>query len=241
MCPGSAGAHFAKLFMSNKILKLTDVNKSFKNSDGTELRVLDSISLEVTRGSLIAITGASGSGKSTLLHLIGGLDSVDTGDILFNDESIADYSDKKRSAYRNSHLGFVYQFHYLMPELTVLENVAFPYLIKKYNRKEAADRAMVFLERVGLGNRGNDFPQVLSGGERQRIAIARSLVNEPALLLADEPTGNLDQETGAEVFGLFRELVAENGLTAIVVTHDPSMAGRTDRIYSITNGKLQIV
>ncbi len=240
MCPFCRGT-YSKLFMGNNILELHNVSKSFQNSDKSELKVLDSVSLNVEAGSLVAVTGASGSGKSTLLHLIGGLDAPDSGDILFHNESISDFSDKKRAEYRNQHLGFIYQFHYLMPELTVLENVAFPFLIKEYKRKEAAEKAMVFLERVGLGNRGKDFPQVLSGGERQRVAIARSLVNNPGLLLADEPTGNLDQETGKGVFDLFRELVVENGLTAVVVTHDQTLAGRTDKIYGLLNGRLQTV
>jgi lipoprotein-releasing system ATP-binding protein len=194
--------------------------------------------LKVEKKIILAITGVSGSGKSTLLHLIGGLDKPDRGDILFKGRSILDDDDQTKALYRNQKIGFVYQFHYLMPELNVIENVAFPYLMNNFDREAASDRASELLGAVGLKDKREIMPYQLSGGERQRVAIARSLINSPELLLADEPTGNLDWKTGEKVFQLFRELIAEKELTAIIVTHNEQLAGLVDRRLQLQAGNL---
>jgi len=187
------------------ILFARKITKSFAQPDNSILMVLQHLSLEVNKGTIVAITGASGSGKSTLLHLVGNLDSPDQGEVLFNGENIFEFNEQRKSAYRNQQVGFLYQFHYLMPELNVLENVAFPFLIKKFNKTEAFARAEVLLTEIGLKDKCLNMSYQLSGGERQRVAIARSLVNSPELLLADEPTGNLDWKTGERVFDLFKK------------------------------------
>lgn len=220
------------------VIEAKQITKSFILPDKSRLTVLKDLSLKVEKGIILAITGVSGSGKSTLLHLIGGLDRPDRGDILFKGRSILDDDDQTKALYRNQKIGFVYQFHYLMPELNVIENVAFPYLMNNFDRKTASDRASELLEAVGLKDKREIMPYQLSGGERQRVAIARSLINSPELLLADEPTGNLDWKTGEKVFQLFRELIAEKELTAIIVTHNEQLAGLVDRRLHLQAGNL---
>jgi len=220
------------------ILEVDNVSKSFLLPDKSRLSVLQGVSLEVATGSIIAVTGASGSGKSTLLHLIGGMDIPDSGDIRFQQSSILSFTNGQRAEYRNRKVGFVFQFHYLMPELNVIENTAFPYLMKNFDKHEAYGLAEKLLTDVGLGEKKNVMPFQLSGGERQRVAIARSLVNNPNVLLADEPTGNLDWKTGEKVFLLFRELIADRGLTAIIVTHNEKLAASVDRHYHLEAGRL---
>jgi len=210
------------------IIKIKDVGKSFIQPDGTKLQVLSGINFSIERGKIFSITGVSGSGKSTLLHLMGSFEKPDSGNIFFSGEDINKFNKKRLTEYRNSEIGFIYQFHYLMPELTILENVSFPMLIKDFNRKKAEERAKILLEKVGLRERVLNMPSDLSGGERQRAAIARSLINRPELLLADEPTGNLDRRTGNRVFELFLELIKEYNLTAIIATHNESLAERSD-------------
>ncbi len=224
--------------MPSTILSARNIAKSFIQPDKTSLEVLQDLSLDVEESSIIAVTGASGSGKSTLLHLLGALDVPDRGDIFFAGESILGFKEKRKSGYRNQTIGFVFQFHYLMPELNVLENVSFPALMKNFAKEETYRRAALLLEAVGLGDRLQNMPFQLSGGERQRVAIARSLINSPKLLLADEPTGNLDWKTGEKVYGVFNELIRERRLTAVIVTHNEQLAKRADREYHLQAGNL---
>lgn len=215
--------------MKNLLLSVENLNKSFMQPDKKRLPVLSGLSFQLGRGNILAVTGVSGSGKSTLLHLIGSFDQPDSGDIIFENDNINDFSKDELIRYRNKEIGFLYQFHYLMPELTILENVSFPYLISRFDRKKANERACELLSRVGLESKKENMPSELSGGEKQRAAIARSLINSPKLLLADEPTGNLDRKTGEKVFKLFSELIRDEGLTAIVVTHNEALADLADK------------
>lgn len=224
--------------MAEIILSATNISKSFIQPDKTRLVVLQDLFLEVEKGSTIAVTGASGSGKSTLLHLLGALDEPDQGDVLFAGKSILGFKGKKRSEYRNQTIGFVFQFHYLMPELNVIENISFPSLMKSFNKQETYKKAEKLLEDVGLRDKIHNMPFHLSGGERQRVAIARSLINSPRLLLADEPTGNLDWKTGERVFAVFKDLIRERKLTAVIVTHNEQLADLVDKKYHLHAGKL---
>lgn len=225
--------------MSENMFDVRNVVKSFFQPDKSRLVVLNGLSLEVPVRSLTAVTGASGSGKSTLLHLLGGLDKPDAGEIWMQGRDILSFTRKELSRYRNRQVGFIYQFHYLMPELNVRENVAFPYLMKEFNKEEAFARAEKLLADVGLQEKLDNMPYQLSGGERQRAAIARGLVNAPDILLADEPTGNLDWKTGERVFGLFRELLVEKGLTAVIVTHNEELARLADQRYHLHAGQVE--
>lgn len=215
------------------LLKIKNLSKSFLQPGGRKQEVLSHLNFTVDPGTILAVTGVSGSGKSTLLHLIGSFDKPDSGEILFNGENIHGFSNRRLTEYRNREIGFLYQFHYLMPELTILENVTFPFLIDRFDREAAARRGSGLLERVGLDLKTQNMPHELSGGEKQRAAIARSLINSPSLLLADEPTGNLDRKTGEKVFGLFSELIRNEGLTAIVVTHNESLASSADSVLHL--------
>jgi lipoprotein-releasing system ATP-binding protein len=225
--------------MTDFILAALDIEKSFIQPDRNRLVILQGLNLQVEQGSVVSITGASGSGKSTLLHLLGSLDTPDRGQVLFNGGDIGAFSRKRLSAYRNRDIGFVFQFHYLMPELTVRENVASPILIQRFQRQAAFDAAAAQLAEVGLKDKLEAMPYQLSGGEKQRAAIARSLVNAPRLLLADEPTGSLDWKTGESVFAVFKRLIAERGLSAVIATHNPQLAALTDKRYLLHGGKLE--
>jgi lipoprotein-releasing system ATP-binding protein len=225
--------------MEENILDIERINKGFVLPDKNRLVILQDLSLQVGRGRIVAITGVSGSGKSTFLHLVGALDKPDSGRILFAGEDILRLNEKKLNLYRNRTIGFVFQFHYLMPELTVLENVAAPFLVRKFDRVEAYKKSALMLTEVGLLEKRECMPHQLSGGEKQRVAIARSLINSPELLLADEPTGSLDWKTGEMVFGLFKQLIRDRGLTAIIVTHNPQIAALTDWAYLLHNGNLE--
>jgi lipoprotein-releasing system ATP-binding protein len=220
------------------LLNIIKIKKSFLQPDKTKLTVLQDLDLQIKPGEIIAVSGASGSGKSTLLHLIGALDQPDSGEIYYHQHSIKNFSKKEIAEYRNQQVGFVFQFHYLMPELTVLENVAFPYLINRYDREFAFKQAEMLLSAVALENKKQHMPFQLSGGERQRVAIARSLINSPKILLADEPTGNLDWATGEHVFLMLKDLIKTRELTAIIVTHNEKLAALCDHHYQLQTGKL---
>lgn len=223
--------------MSDLLLETKNLSKHF--SEG-ELRVdvLKGIDFSINKNESVAIIGASGSGKSTLLHLLGGLDIPDEGEIVINGEDISKLNDEQRGEMRNKHLGFIYQFHHLLPEFSALENVAMPLLIRRSNEKEAFDKANTLLEKVGLAKRVQHRPGELSGGERQRAAIARALVTEPACILADEPTGNLDEKTAAQVFELILELNQSLGTSLIMVTHNLELSKRVDRVVELKEGLL---
>jgi lipoprotein-releasing system ATP-binding protein len=224
--------------MSWIILSARNISKSFLQPDKTRFVVLNRLSLDVSRGIIVAVTGASGSGKSTLLHLMGALDKPDDGDIFIEGKSILRFSRKEHTIYRNQRIGFVFQFHYLMPELNVRENVAFPFLMKKFNKNEAYEKAEKILADVGLKEKTDYMPFQLSGGERQRAAIARGLINSPDILLADEPTGNLDWQTGKKVFNVLRKLLKERHLTAVIATHNEALAQLADKRYHLHAGKV---
>ncbi len=223
--------------MTQPILEARNVHKSFKQGPVT-LEVLQGINIAVARGERIAIVGASGSGKTTLLQILGGLDRPTSGHVLVDGKDIHEQSEQERGALRNRALGFVYQFHHLLPEFSALENVAMPLLVRRMRVADARVRAQRLLERVGLGQRLDHRPDQLSGGERQRAAVARALVTEPKIVLADEPTGNLDGTNAEAVFALMLELNRELKTSLIVVTHDMRLASRMERIFAIEGGVL---
>jgi lipoprotein-releasing system ATP-binding protein len=226
--------------MPPPLLAATSIHKSYPWGTG-RLAVLRDLELEVGAGELVAISGASGSGKSTLLHLLGALDLPDAGAIAFHGRPLSGLADRELAAYRNRHVGFVFQFFHLLPEFSALENTFLPAMIGGASQAAASERARALLERVGLGERLEARPTLLSGGERQRVALARALVTSPDLLLADEPTGNLDAHTGSEIFSLLRELVRERGLSAVLATHNPELAAGCDRRLHLADGHLTLV
>jgi lipoprotein-releasing system ATP-binding protein len=220
------------------VLSCKNLSRSFSDA-GQALEVLGNVSLEVKAGERLAIIGRSGAGKTTLLQLLGGLDLPDEGTVEVAGKDLAKLSNKERGVLRNEALGFVYQFHHLLPEFTALENVAMPLLMRRDPVSESIARATEVLGRVGLHDRLTHRPGELSGGERQRAAVARALVTQPAVILADEPTGNLDEQTGETVFELMLELNREAGASLIVVTHDLDLAARMDRIVELDQGQLK--
>ena len=224
--------------MNNKLLHLENVGRHFDNGS-EKLVILQGINLEIPKGQTVAIVGPSGSGKSTLLYLMGLLDRPSTGTIHFNGVDVSHVNDRQRSKLRNADFGFIYQYHHLLPEFTALENVLMPALIGNQISDVAKKRASDLLEKVGLSHRHDHYPAELSGGEQQRVAVARALLNQPKLLLADEPTGNLDALSAEKVFNLFTDLVKQSQAAVIVVTHNLQLAQKCDKIYKIENGQLQ--
>ena len=219
--------------MTETLIKIENLHKSFGKNE-----VLKGINLEIKRGEVVVIIGPSGSGKSTLLHSLGGLDQPSAGEVWIADQSLQKLSANQLADLRNRYLGFVYQFHHLMADFTALENVMMPMLIGRQNKSEAADRAEKMLQAVGLSHRITHRPSALSGGERQRVAIARALVNNPSLVLADEPTGNLDQKTTESIFDLIKQLNHEQNIAFLLVTHDLNLAQKLSRRFVMRDGIL---
>jgi lipoprotein-releasing system ATP-binding protein len=218
-------------------ITVSALNKSYPVA-GNRLHVLRDLDLGVERGEMVAIMGASGVGKSTLLHVLGGLDTIDSGEVRVGEHDIARMDDQARVAFRNRHIGFVFQFHHLLPEFSALENAMLPMRIARLTAGEARTRAGALLTRVGLGDRLDHRPGMLSGGEQQRVAVSRALVMQPTLLLADEPTGDLDEATADALHLLLRDMHGEFGLTAIIATHNPRLAAQCDRCLRLEGGRL---
>lgn len=223
--------------MNDIVISCRNLVKQFSQGD-LAVPVLKGVNLDLRKGEMLAIVGASGSGKSTLLHVLGGLDVPTSGDIRILGQNIAQIGEEQRCRLRNGSLGFIYQFHHLLPEFSALENVAMPLLIRRLPSREAYDRAADMLKLVGLSHRLTHTPGELSGGERQRAAVARALVTQPACILADEPTGNLDRQTAEHVFDLMLELNHKINASLIIVTHDARLANRAQRIQQLIDGVL---
>jgi len=224
--------------MNNKILIAEKVSKSFTNLKGEKITVLRDVSFSLEKNTLSTIVGASGAGKSTLLHILSGLDNLDSGSVVIDDADLFSLNDEDISKFRNEKIGFVFQFHHLLPEFTALENVALPLLIKGISLKEALSKAETLLSKVEIENRRDHKPAELSGGEQQRIAVARALINKPLLIFADEPTGNLDSKNSELLKNLFIELNRELKQTFLIVTHNKEFAQIGDNILEMKDGKL---
>jgi len=218
-------------------VSISGLNKYY-NATGKRLHVLRDLDLQVEHGEMVAIMGASGVGKSTLLHVLGGLDTIDSGQVRVGDHEISAMTDQARVAFRNHHIGFVFQFHHLLPEFSAIENAMMPLRIARVPADDARPKAAALLTRVGLADRLDHRPGTLSGGEQQRVAVSRALVMQPALLLADEPTGDLDEATADSLHELLRSMHKEFGLTAIIATHNPRLAAQCDRTLRLEGGQL---
>lgn len=216
------------------MIQANGIYKSFGNVD-----VIKGIDLHINKGEIVAIVGASGAGKSTLLQILGTLDKPDKGKVIIDNQDITSLNQKNLVSFRNKKIGFVFQFHHLLPEFTALENICIPAFIAGVPKKEAADKAMALLEYLRLTERASHKPSMLSGGEQQRVAIARALINNPAIILADEPSGNLDSQNAKELHELFFSLREKTGQTFVIVTHNPSLANMADRALTIVDGKIE--
>ena len=225
--------------MSEPVLTLHEIIKVYNQSLPNAVNVLRGVNLSVDKGEIVALVAPSGAGKSTLLHIAGLLDNADDGVVTLAGQNMTNESDRRRTAARRSDVGFIYQFHHLLPEFTALENIVLPQLSAGVSRLNAEKYAYDLLVRVGMGRRADHRPAALSGGEQQRVAFCRALANGPSLLLADEPTGNLDPETSDQVFDILLELVRGTGLAALIATHNLSLAARMDRTLTLKNGQLQ--
>jgi lipoprotein-releasing system ATP-binding protein len=219
------------------LVEVAGLDKAYAGA-AARIEVLRGLALEVAEGEMVAIVGASGVGKSTLLHVLGGLDRADAGTVAVAGTVLGTLDDARLVAFRNRHVGFVFQFHHLLPEFTALENVEMPLRIARRPGDETRARAAALLERVGLAGRAGHHPGMLSGGEQQRVAVARALVGAPGLLLADEPTGDLDERTADGLHALLREMHAEHGLTSVIATHNPRLAAACDRVLRLEGGRL---
>ena len=224
--------------MSELILEAKDIVKSFYKTKEQKLNILKGVSLQVERGKISIIVGASGAGKSTFLHILSGLDYADSGVVEMNGVNIFDLSDEKLSLFRNKHIGFVFQFHHLLPEFVAVENVAIPLMISGETKQKALKRAEELLALVRLSDRANHKPSELSGGEQQRIAVARALANNPDIIFADEPTGNLDSANSQILHQLFVELKEKLGITFLVVTHNPQLVNLGDKVFEMKDGQI---
>lgn len=220
---------------ASTLLRATHISKKYG-----DLQVLKDVSLELNRGEIVSIVGSSGAGKSTLLHILGTLDRPDSGTLELQDTPLHELKGSKLAAFRNRHMGFVFQFHHLLPEFTALENICIPAWIAGTPKKEAAEKANILLEKLGLAGRGHHRPTELSGGEQQRVAVARALINQPALVLADEPTGNLDSQHARELHELFLQLRDDLGNSFLIVTHNQELAGMSDRILHMKDGEITV-
>ncbi len=225
--------------MSDAILELKDLKKSYNQNKSNQIDVLLGANLLLKKGEVVALTAPSGAGKSTLLHIAGLLDQADTGDVLVAGQNLAGVSDRRRTIIRRRDIGFIYQFHHLLPEFSAAENIMLPQMADGQRKSAAKTRALRLLEAVGLLNRAQHRPAELSGGEQQRVAFCRALANNPKLLLADEPTGNLDQATSEQVFDALLSIVRQTGLSALIATHNPALASRMDRTITLEQGRLR--
>lgn len=220
------------------ILRTENIVKSYKNTQKIELNVLRAVNIEIEEKKISVIVGASGAGKSTLLHIMGGLDRPDSGEVYFREQNIFTLSDDKLARFRSKNIGFVFQFHHLLPEFTAVENVAIPQMITGKSLEQASKKAQELLEAVGMADRFSHKPAELSGGEQQRVAVARSLANDPDIILADEPTGNLDSENSEALHKILIDLRDNMEKTFIIVTHNPALVNLADIVYEIKDGKI---
>jgi len=224
--------------MNELILKAENIQKSFQTTKKLKLDVLKGISLDLKINHITVVIGASGAGKSTLLHILGALDRPDNGSVIFNEEDIFNYNDDRLAKFRNKHIGFIFQFHHLLPEFTAIENVIIPQMINGTSFEKAKEKSNELLKTVGLLERINHKPAELSGGEQQRVAVARSLANDPEIILADEPTGNLDSKNSEEIHKLIIDLKEKFNKTFVIVTHNSSLVNLADKIFEIKDGKI---
>lgn len=225
--------------MIKTILSTENLVKSYKIGKDTQLNILRGISIEIQENKITTIIGASGAGKSTLLHILSGLDKPDTGEVYFFSKKFSDMKQSELAKFRNENLGFVFQFHHLLPEFTALENVAIPLMINKISKQKSFEKSQTLLQIVGLSERVNNKPAELSGGEQQRVAIARALANDPKIILADEPTGNLDSENSESIGKLFIRIRDELKASLVIVTHNPELVKIADQVYEMFDGKLK--